>query len=121
MPVLYRLCLGLLAVPAFAGAQSSTVEHFDCLINPAVSGLVSCLPPEDHSSLEYQWDMGDGTVYTSDESHPHIYHTYSQPGEYTVTLTVNRHEVAATTQSVLSIPEPLEEDASSQLAGGDFR
>lgn len=127
MPFLYRLCLCLFAVPAFASAQSSTgeedasIEHFDCLINPAVNGLVSCLPPEDHSSLEYQWDMGDGTVYTTDKSQPHIYHTYSEPGEYTVTLTVNRYEAATISQSVLSIPEPREEGASSQLAGGDFR
>lgn len=127
MPFIYRLCLCLFAVPAFASAQSSTggegvqSDHFDCLINPAVNGLVSCLPQEDRSSREFQWDMGDGTVYTTDERQPHIYHTYSQPGEYTVTLTVKRLEAATTVQSVLSIPEPLKENASSQLAGGDFR
>lgn len=123
----HRLCFCLLAVPVCASAQSSNGEgdrsfdQFDCLINPAVSGLVSCLPPEEPTSLRYEWDMGDGTVYTTDANQPHIYHTYSEPGEYTVTLTVNRHEASTTSQSVLSIPEPLPEDASSQLAGGDFR
>ncbi|WP_347331678.1 PKD domain-containing protein [Marinimicrobium locisalis] len=123
----HRLCLSLLVVPALAGAQTSSEEghrsfdQFDCLINPAVSGLVSCLPPAEGRSLRYEWDMGDGTVYTTDERQPHIYHTYSAPGDYTVTLTVNRQEAATTSQSVLSIPEPREEGGSNQLAGGDFR
>lgn len=127
MPLIYRLCLCLLAGPAFAGAQPASegvnawIDQMDCLINPAVNGLVSCLPPEDHSALEYQWEMGDGTVYTSSESVPYIYHTYAEPGDYTVTLKVIRAEATRTTQSVLSIPEPREESASDQLAGGHLR
>ena len=118
MPLIHRLCCCLLAAPAVACAQSSIegADHFDCLINPAVSGLISCLPPENSDALAFQWDMGDGTVYTSDEGQPHIYHTYSKPGEYTVTLTVNRDESATTSINVLAIPEPREDDASSQIA-----
>ncbi len=127
MSFIYRLCLCLLAGPAFAGAQPASEgkdaweDQIDCLINPTVNGLVSCLPPEDHSALEYQWEMGDGTVYTSNESVPYIYHTYAKPGDYTVTLKVIRAEATRTSQSVLSIPELLEEGASGQLAGNHSR
>lgn len=123
MPFIYRLCFCLLAGPALAGAQPASGEgsawkdQIDCLINPAVNGLVSCLPPEDHNALEYQWEMGDGTVYTSNESEPYIYHTYSEPGDYTVTLKVIRPEASRTSRSVVSIPEPQEDSASDQLAG----
>ncbi|HEY7025568.1 MAG TPA: PKD domain-containing protein [Candidatus Limnocylindrales bacterium] len=36
------------------------------------------------SGLSYLWDFGDGSGKTS----PHPSHTYSAPGQYTVTLTV---------------------------------
>lgn len=127
MPLVHRLCLCLSVVPVIASApfsaagDSVTMDHFDCLINPAISGLVSCLPPEDHTVREYRWEMGDGAVYTSEGSKPYIYHTYKEPGEYTVTLTTNRAETTSTSQSVLSVPEPREDGASSQLARGHFR
>lgn len=123
MPFIYRLCLCLFAGSAFAGAQPANEgrdawkDQIDCLINPAVNGLVSCLPSADHGALEYQWEMGDGTVYTSTESEPYIYHTYAEPGDYTVTLKVIRPEASRTARSVVSIPEPLEDSASDQLAG----
>lgn len=126
MPFVYRLCLVLLVVPALASAESSrdedrgSIDQFDCLIDPAFSGVVSCLPPYDLSAVDYQWEMGDGAVYTSDQGEPHIYHTYKEPGDYTVTLTVNSSEATLTSQSVLSIPELRENGTSSQLARGYY-
>jgi len=128
MSLIYRLLFCLLALPTLASAQSlqgegrASLEHFDCLINPDASGLVACLPPEHYGTMEYQWDMGDGNYYVTDQGQPHIYHTYREPGEYTVTLTVNHPEVSTTVQHVLSIPEPREgDDTSNRLAGNDFR
>jgi|GEM_PF-4439709 len=127
MPIIVRLCFCLLAAPAlvYAGSpqsdESASGDQFDCLINPAVSGLVSCLPPEDHTAQGYRWDMGDGAVYKSDGSEPYIYHTYRKPGEYTVTLTINRGQASAHSETVLSIPEPLDDDISRQLARSHLR
>lgn len=124
MPIIVRLCLCLLAVPALAiadspqGENSVSADHFDCLINPAVSGLVSCLPPEDPTAQGFRWDMGDGAVYTSDGAEPYIYHTYAEPGEYTVTLTINRGESSTHAQSVLSIPQATDDETSRQFARG---
>lgn len=122
MSLKYGFCLCLLIAPVLASADAprddgrAEFEVVDCLVNPAVSGLVSCMPPEGRGSDTYRWDMGDGAYYTSTERTPYIYHTYQAPGEYTVTLTVEGPEASTTVQRALVIAEPLKDGSVSQLA-----
>jgi len=43
----------------------------------------------DGDSMDYEWDLGDGTVKTSKTTK----HRYSEPGEYKVTLSVTTHHM----------------------------
>lgn len=114
-PSLLLLLVTMLSVSIGVGAQSfsssessdteqESFGQFDCLINASVNGLVSCLPAMDGDVREYRWDMGDGTEYQRDLDTPYIYHQYSKPGEYTVTLTVSGNELHATSRNVLAVP-----------------
>jgi PKD repeat protein len=51
----------------------------------------------DGTIVSYEWDFGDGTT----GSGMNIYHSYSMPGEYTVTLTVTDNEGAQGTDTCL--------------------
>jgi glucose/arabinose dehydrogenase len=54
----------------------------------------------DGDTLTYDWDFGDGTT----SSQPNPQHTYSNPGSYTATLTVNDGRGGSDTDTVLISP-----------------
>jgi len=58
-------------------AQFSTVQN----------GLNYIFTAQDTSAVSYQWDFGDGTQLT--HTQPTIFHSYTQNGTYTVSLTVS--------------------------------
>ncbi|WP_044199661.1 PKD domain-containing protein [Dyadobacter tibetensis] len=59
-----------------------------------------CDPLED---ISYVWDFGDGTVMPSKDAQ--IDHTYTAPGNYTVTLTQTNQCTVVTTSQVITIYE----------------
>jgi gliding motility-associated-like protein len=53
-----------------------------CLNNPVVFDAVPVDPDSPTQFVSYDWDMGDGTLLEGEQ----VEHTFTQPGEYTVTL-----------------------------------
>lgn len=69
--------------------ENGTIEITDASQGPA--------------DIEYQWDMGDGTILT--DTNPS--YTYDEPGEYTVTLTLESeacNQVMTEEQTVIFVP-----------------
>jgi hypothetical protein len=62
---------------------------------------------------QWQWDFGDGS--TSDQRHP--VHTYTQPGNYTVSLTTE-NDLASDVESIESYITVLAPDFSLELEPG---
>ncbi len=61
--------------------------------------------------LQYHWDFGDGTNYTSDE--PVADHIYANPGDYTVELTVIDDSGNTSTAEFVTTVLPLMDDMPS--------
>jgi hypothetical protein len=60
----------------------------------------------DEGLSEYEWEMGDGTVYANRSS---VSHTYSQTGTFTVTLRVRHPEFAMATESrLVTVTQPIQ-------------
>ncbi|MBL0913933.1 MAG: PKD domain-containing protein, partial [Bacteroidia bacterium] len=58
----------------------------DAQFSTGQNGLNYVFTAQDASAVSYQWDFGDGTQLT--HTQPTIFHSYTQNGTYTVTLTV---------------------------------
>lgn len=98
--------LSLLFLPGIARAVEFNVDE----IRPIISGenivrvskniifdasSTFLLDPE--QPVSYQWDMGDGTQIIGEE----VVHTYSEPGSYTITLSVTHAgQTESTTREV---------------------
>jgi PKD repeat protein len=87
------ITVGVLAVPASASAISANMV---VLPNPTVTGVATTFDGSLSSSLTFQigcpshietytWNFGDGTGATGKQ----VKHTYTRPGNYTATLTVD--------------------------------
>lgn len=100
----------------------SMVVQVDSLFPPqadfTLASLPDCLNPgvqttnlSTGSALMFEWDMGDGTQYTTTD----VAHTYAAPGTYTVLLTVtdslgcNPPDTMSITQ-VFTVPQPIVAD-----------
>jgi len=81
-----------------SGYAPLTVTFRDATIEPAT---------------RWQWDFGDGS--TSDERHP--VHTYTQPGNYTVSLTTE-NDLASDVEDIEAYITVLAPDFSLELAPG---
>jgi large repetitive protein len=71
------------------------------------------------SGLEYAWDFGDGTPQTAFSTAPAITHRYTNPGLYTVTLSVRAADGRVTStsfvQAITSAPPAAWPAASSNI------
>lgn len=83
-----------------------------------LSGAGSYDPDPDGKIVSYRWKFGDGTTATG----PEVDHTYSEPGQYTVTLTVKDNEGAEDSDKcnimVWKPPAPVK-DKFGQLVPGE--
>ncbi len=59
--------------------------------------------PDKEEPVHYEWDFGDGTTETGIE----VVHSYSNPGEYRVTLTVTQKGESSSFQSLVFAYEKL--------------
>ncbi len=67
------------------------------------------------NAQSFEWDLGDTNTASGSE----INHTYSAPGTYTLTLTINGTVSGTKTVSILPyLPIPYEQDSTNY--GGDF-
>lgn len=71
-------------VPDFSNPERACVNTGVAFTNSSVAGYNSSC----QSTTLYQWDFGDGTVTPLSPIHSNPVHTYTTPGTYTVTLTV---------------------------------
>ncbi|WP_048057938.1 PIP-CTERM sorting domain-containing protein [Methanothermococcus okinawensis] len=84
------------------GGKNSTIVEFKVINNPPVADftysptypkvnkqvIFNALSSYDkESGINYSWDFGDG--FNANTTNPIITHTYNNPGNYTVTLTVH--------------------------------
>jgi PKD repeat protein len=68
--------------------QASFTEQIDTSFGYDVSFDASSSSADPSASIQsYQWDFGDGTMYTS-TYYSEAGHSYAKPGTYTVTLIV---------------------------------
>ncbi|RRN76329.1 PKD domain-containing protein, partial [Pseudoxanthomonas sp. SGD-10] len=66
----------------------------------------------------YVYDFGDGTTLTTNSAPERVLHTYTNAGEYLVTLTAsNGCSVVSTTETVTVLPQP---EASFDILGQAF-
>jgi gliding motility-associated-like protein len=87
---------------AVANVELPAVEPIDVQMAVAQTGdcslmQVACTNTTS-GDLEWLWDMGDGTQYDTFDAN----HTYSQPGTYTITLTVS--DPLCGQQSLATVP-----------------
>ncbi len=90
--ITYQALDRLAAVITDAPAQCEVLELVRC------SGTESFAP--DQCRLDYLWDFGDGTSATGSA----VEHAYTQPGDYTIRLTVaDQKNATDTTATVVSV------------------
>ena len=77
---------------AFAASPQSGVAPLDVTFSSTSSD-------SDGTIVEYRWSYGDGVVATGNADE--VEHTYTNPGNYTVTLTVTDDDGATDTASVI--------------------
>ena len=94
-------------VPAISGPSQATAG---LAITFDGSGSQSSNP-----ITAYNWDFGDGNTATG----PQANHTYSQVGDFTVTLTVadNQGQQASTSQTVSVTPKPQPDPLTARISG----
>lgn len=94
-------------VPAISGPSQTTVGQ---AVTFDGSGSQSSNP-----ITTYTWDFGDGNSATG----PQANHTYAQPGDYTVTLSVtdDQNQQASTTQAIKVDPQPQPVPLAAVISG----
>lgn len=67
-----------------------------------------------YATTSYLWNMGDGTTYTTDSVH----HTYANPGNYTITLTVT-DTTKCTLSDAFSVPITIQRSVDASFVLSD--
>ncbi|MBS1612150.1 MAG: PKD domain-containing protein, partial [Bacteroidetes bacterium] len=67
-----------------------------------------------YATTSYLWNMGDGTTYTTDSVH----HTYANPGNYTITLTVT-DTTKCTLSDAFSVPITIQRSVDASFILSD--
>lgn len=67
-----------------------------------------------YATTSYLWNMGDGATYTTDSVH----HTYANPGNYTITLTVT-DSTKCTLSDAFSVPITIQRSVDASFVLSD--
>ena len=110
----YRVYLALQALKAPISKEplanlppiaAFTVTPSPAIVNQVVTFNASLSYDSDGSIVSYEWDFGDGNVTNTTEET--INHSYSEAGNYEVTLTVtDDNEVTNSTTKIITIYSP---------------
>lgn len=73
------------------------------------------MPDPENEIEEYRWTFGDGTTATG----VRLNHTYAEPGEYEVTLTVDNGDRTNSRTETVTVEEMSENSGGDDTAAGD--
>lgn len=87
----------------------------DCILDPGAASAVQLAELELIGVPDYAfaWNLGDGTVVTGRE----VRHTYTNQGNFPVTLAVAQGRLSGTSQTVITVGTPLSASIHAMPAG----